>query len=167
MLRIRRILTTSFLVAVLALTLLASAALAAINIHSSSVTFSGDTVTATYDVSGLGNQGATLQITAVGFATYTCTNKGGNAAPGQNPQPATGTSPGVAFEPTGRPGRATATESVTLTAPQEINAKQAGCPGNNWTATLNDVVLTGATVTITDNSNNQVIYQQFFDNPNN
>ncbi len=165
--KVRTTLTTAFTVAVLALTLLASTALAAINIHSYSVTFSGNTVTAIYDVSGLGNEGATLTVTAVGFASYTCTNKGGTAAPGQNPQPVTGTSPVVDFKPTGSNGRATATTSVTLSAPQTIPAKQAGCPNGNWTATLNNVVLTGATVTITDNGSGQVIYQQFFDNPNN
>ena len=155
-----------FVAAVGLVALTATSALAAATIHNLDVTFSGDTVTATADVSGLGSQKPAFAILEVeGFASYTCINNGGTAAPGQNPVPVSDESEPSPLGNTERNGRGTVNVSQTLTAPATVPAKPAGCPSRQWTASLNDVVVTGATLTITQG--NQVVFSQFFDNPNN
>lgn len=148
-------------VALTAVALMAGTAFAALTFHSGpTVTFSGSSATATFNVSGLGNDPATAQLFVNGTALYTCTNKGGNAAPGQNPQPATGASPVVDLSSSQKNGRDDVTVTATLTAPLHIPAKTAGCPGNNWTATLSSLTVTSATLVISQNG--QTIYSQTF-----
>src|SRR5205814_1109380 len=99
--------TYSFVLALVVMAL-SSAIAAADTIHSINVTFSGNTVTASGDISGLGSKKpafATLQVN--GFALYNCANKGGNEAPGQNPVPATSTSPAQDLGNTENNGRGT------------------------------------------------------------
>ena len=156
-----RRLGTSLAVALTAVALMAGTAFAALTFHQGpTVTFNGSTATATFNVSGLGNDPATAQLLVNGTAEYTCTNRGGNAAPGQNPQPATGASPEVNLNSSQKNGRSSVTVSATLTAPLHIPAKTAGCPGNNWTATLNSLTVTSATLVITQND--ELIYSQTF-----
>jgi hypothetical protein len=151
----------SFAVALTAVALMAGTAFAALTFHSGpTVTFSGSSATATFNVSGLGNDPATAQLFVDGTALYTCTNKGGNAAPGQNPQPATGASPVVDLSASQKNGRDSVSVSATLTAPLHIPAKTAGCPGNNWTATLSSLTVTSATLVIAQNG--VTIYSQTF-----
>jgi hypothetical protein len=148
-------------VALLAVAMTAGTAFAALTFHSGpTVTFSGSSATASFNVSGLGNDPATAQLFVNGTAEYTCTNRGGNAAPGQNPQPATGASPIVDLSNSDKNGRDTVTVTATLTAPQNIPAKTAGCPGNNWTATLSALTITSATLVISQNG--ETIYSETF-----
>lgn len=151
----------SLAIALTAVALMAGTALAALTFHSGpSVSFNGSTATATANISGLGNTPAQAQLFVDGTALYTCTNKGGNSAPGQNPQPATGASPVQDIGATDKNGRATVNVTATLTAPQTIPAKTAGCPGNNWTANLSSLTVTSATLVITQGG--EVIYSQTF-----
>jgi hypothetical protein len=149
--------------AVLSLGLSATLAFAD-TIHNISVSFDGNTVTATGDISGLGSQKpAYAVLSANGFATYECSNQGGNAAPGQNPVPVQGSSAPQDLGNTTHNGRGTVNVSVTVTAPQTINPKTAGCPnGKTWTATLQSVTLTSATLTIYQGNPNNVIFQQTY-----
>jgi hypothetical protein len=141
-----------FALALTAVALTAGTAFAALTFHSGpTVTFSGSSATATFNVSGLGNDPATAQLFVNGTALYTCTNRGGNAAPGQNPQPASGASAPVALNDSQKNGRDDVSVTATLTAPLHIPAKTAGCPGNNWTATLSSLTVTSATLVITQN----------------
>lgn len=151
----------SLAVALAAVSLLAGTALAALTFHSGpTVTFDGSTATATANISGLGNVPAFGQLFVNGTAEYTCTNKGGNQAPGQNPQPATGASPVQDLGNTAKNGRANLNVTATLTAPSTIPAKTAGCPGANWTANLSSLTVTSATLVITQGG--QTIYSQTF-----
>jgi len=153
----------SFAIALMAVALMAGTAFAALTFHSGpTVTFSADgtTATATANISGLGTTPATAQLFVNGTALYTCTNKGGNQAPGQNPQPATGASPVQPLGNTDHNGRATVNVTATLTAPATIPAKTAGCPGANWTANLSSLTITSATLVITQGG--QTIYTQTF-----
>jgi len=156
-----RRLGTSFAVALTAVALMSGTAFAALTFHQGpDVTFSGSSATATFDVSGLGNDPATAQLFVNGTALYTCANKGGNEAPGQNPQPATGASPEVNLSDSQKNGRSPVSVTATLSAPLHIGAKLAGCPGSNWTATLSSLTVTSATLVITYNG--AVVYSQTF-----
>jgi hypothetical protein len=157
----RRRLGLSSAIALVAVALMSGTAFAALTFHSGpTVTFDGASATATFNVSGLGNDPATAEVQVSGTAQYTCTNKGGNAAPGQNPQPATGSSGEVALNSSQKNGRDSVSVTGVLTAPLHIPAKTAGCPGNNWTATLSSLTATSATLIIRQNG--VIIYSNTF-----
>jgi hypothetical protein len=145
----------------LAVAVTASIALAAVNVKKlPTATFSGASVTLTDgNFSGLGSVPAFANVTVAGEATYTCTNKGGNAAPGQNPVPAQGGSSGpVSLGNADHNGRGTIsgiTASVTAPAPAPT-AQTVGCGGQgstSWDVTLNTLTATAATLTITQGGN--------------
>jgi hypothetical protein len=166
----RKFTMAAVVIAILAMT--ASVALAKITFHSGpTVSWGTNTATATWNFSGLGNEDASAQLVLQGFATYLCQNKGQNAAPGQNPVPAQSTSPIVPISEEQKNGRSSISVSGTLTAPASLDPIAAGCPnGKNWTANLQTLTVTGATLFIYQPSGSEpsnVIYSQFFDNPNN
>jgi hypothetical protein len=161
--------------ALLVIAFTASIALAAINFHSGpTVTFNDNnaSATATWNFSGLGNEDVSAQLVLDGYATYTCRNKGGKAAPGQNPVPAQSVSPIKDLSNAEKNGRTDVTVSGSLTAPATLDPQTVGCPNpaGTWTVNRDSLVVTGATLYIFqpsgDEPNNQ-IYSQFFDNPNN
>lgn len=160
---------SSISAAVVVLAFTAAVASAAVTWHSGpDVTFNGTTsVTATGDSSGLGNQPAIATLEVEGTVTYTCRNKGGAEAPGQNPVPATGTGT-QDLGNSDHNGRGVLNITVSLDAPAPVvSGKLAGCPNGNWSG-VNPVTsgITGATLTIEQGG--QVIYGPMsFDNPNN
>jgi hypothetical protein len=139
------------IVAAFALALTATAAFADTtpNFHNSpTCTVSGSgtskTATCTGTLYGVGNRQLQADTIVSGFATYTCVNKGGNTAPGQN-QVTAGPSQSV---PVGvssqdKNGAATFTTNAnTLTAPATISGNLAGCPNGNWTGVTPQVTIT-------------------------
>jgi hypothetical protein len=133
------------------LALSASSVLAAVTWKSGpTVTFNGtSSVTATGEASGLGNSPAIATLEVSGTVTYTCVNKGGGEAPGQNPVPASGTGT-QDLGNSDHNGRGVLSITVSLDAPaQEISGKTAGCPNGNWKG-INPVSsgITSATLTI-------------------
>ena len=159
--------TISASIAILAIS--ASAVAAATTWKSGpTVTFNGTTsVTATGDVSGLGNTPAIATLEVQGSVTYTCRNNGGGEAPGQNPVPATGTGT-QDLGNSDHNGRGVLNITVSLDAPAPvISGKLAGCPNGNWKG-VNPVTsgITGATLSISQGGN--VIFgPASYDNPNN
>lgn len=106
----------------------------------------GTTLSASGALAGLGNKDVTITLTAVGTASdITCTNKGGKVAPGQNKPKVT--TLGQQSIPVTEIKNGNVSFDLE-TAEPFVTAKQAGCPNNNWTATVNDVEFTSATITV-------------------
>ena len=132
------------------------------------VEFNGtSSVTATGEASGLGNQPAVATLTVEGTVTYTCRNKGGAEAPGQNPVPATGTGT-QDLGNSDHNGRGVLSITVSLDEPAaEVGGKVAGCPNGNWKG-VNPVSSGITSATLTIEQGGQLIYgPETFDNPYN
>ena len=121
------------------------------------ISFSGASATVSGgNFSGLGNIPAFGELTVSGIANYTCTNKGGNASPGQNPVDAATGSSGPIELPTDKNGRATVPNiTASVIAPPTPSAVEVGCGGSGaaeggkWTITLTSLQATSAQFTVT------------------
>ena len=94
------------------------------------------------------------QVTVSGFAVYTCSNKGGNTAPGQNQVTAGPSTSNTSFPAsTAVNGHLTFTTSAsTLTVPPSVSGAAAGCPNGNWTGTTPRVTVTSIELVLSQES---------------
>jgi hypothetical protein len=146
----------------MALALSTTVALAAVTWHSGpTFTQNGSgassTFTATGDGSGFGNQPAVATIVLSGTVRYTCVNKGGNAAAGQNPVPAS-TTGSQDLGNADHNGRGVLNLTVgPITAAATVSGKVAGCPNGNWQG-INPVFEGPRTATLTITQAGKLIY---------
>ncbi len=99
----------------------------------------------------------TITLTATADPTTTCTNQGGNQAPGQNPAEVTVRQrivPGL------RDQNGNLIFAVATDPPEQPTAAEAGCPNDNWTAEITDLSFKTATITVEQGG--QVVLQQTF-----
>jgi hypothetical protein len=121
----------------------------AANVHyknSPPLTFTdlGTRLSASGALTGLGNGDVLVNLTANAIPTTTCTNQGGNQAPGQNPGAVTVT--GSQAIPASAVKNGNVVFGVTTQPPAQPTARQAGCPSPNWTAAIIDLRFTSATL---------------------
>jgi hypothetical protein len=89
-----------------------------------------------------------VDLTANGIAKTLCTNQGGNAAPGRNPVYRNVSGSDIIDPSEIRNGSATV--SVTTNVPEQPSAREAGCPNDNWTATITDVSFSNMSISVYD-----------------
>jgi hypothetical protein len=96
-------------------------------------------------VAGLGGTTFRIDVSATGTADVTCTNPGGNVAPGQSFSFAGAGSTGDQLTPRNGSFRFSV-ETVAPTAPA------GSCPNPGWTATVTDVEFGDVTLTLFEDS---------------
>jgi hypothetical protein len=109
-------------------------------------TDNGLTLTAAAELAGLGNGDVVVTMSASADVTSTCTNQGGNQAPGQNPAPLTVT--GSQTIPQDQIKNGTTPFNVTTLAPAAVIPGAPDCPNQNWTERIDDLAFTSAIITV-------------------
>lgn len=150
----------SFVSMLLAVLLTTSTVAAGGNVKLSGVQFSLSSLVASGFASGLGNTDVSVVLDAAGIPDVSCTNNGGNRAPGQNPPKvsASGTQY-LIHETYTKNGRSPFNVETEEPLPG-LTAEQLGCPNNNWTASIDFVYWTEATLSVYDTASGALLSQQ-------
>ena len=106
-------------------------------------------------LAGLGNGDVLVVMVAQANVTSTCTNNGGNAAPGQNPAPITVS--GSEAIPASQVKNGTTPFQVRTNAPDPLIAGAPDCPNPTWAESIDDLRFTSAHITIDQPPGNTVL----------
>lgn len=130
------------------------------NVKLSGIQFSLSSLVASGFASGLGNTDVTVVLDAAGIPAVTCTNLGGNQAAGQNP-PKVSISGAQYLIHQNYTKNGRSPFDVETEEPQPgLTAEQLGCPNNNWSATIDFVFWTEATISVYSTATNALLAQQ-------
>jgi len=111
----------------------------------------GTTLRACFSLAGLGNGDVTITLNSSGSATSLCRNPGGNVAPGQNKVPV---HPSAQVSiPSTEIKNGSLSVCVTTAPPPNPTAQEAGCPNNNWSASITDVQFASAEIIVEQGGN--------------
>jgi hypothetical protein len=152
---------------IFAITLLVVLALALVTVSAASVHLKGGkkaepsfydgglTLTASGELSGLGNGDVLVTLEAEADVTAVCRNQGGNEAPGQNPAPIT--VQGYQAIPEEEIKNGNTPFSVETVAPVSPIPDAPHCPNPNWDEIIRDLSFTSATITVEQPPGNPVL----------
>jgi hypothetical protein len=115
----------------------------------------GLALNAAASLAGLGNEDVLVTLYATGDVTSTCTNYGGNMAPGQNPAELTVS--GSQSIPAEEIKNGNTSFNVTTVAPVSPIPDAPGCPNPNWRQDITDLSFTTATITVEQPAGNLVL----------
>jgi hypothetical protein len=146
----------SLLSILLMITLFASPVSAGRGIGLSGVTFSLGSLIANGTLVRLGPTDVTVALDAEGIPAIICTNNGQNDVPGRSaPKVFASGTQFVDGDSVTKNGKAPF--STETTDPETLPWDVAGCPNSNWTARIDNILWTGATITVKDSSNNVLL----------
>jgi hypothetical protein len=107
---------------------------------------SGLVLEASGALAGLGEGDVLIEMEAEADVVSTCTNNGGNAAPGQNPAPIT--VEGSESIPADEVKNGNTPFSVMTIAPDPIIPGAPDCPNTNWVESIDDLMFTSASISV-------------------
>jgi hypothetical protein len=120
-----------------------SCTFSAVGTATDTVTCSGGTL------AGLGSGDVTFALSGGGFATFTCENKGGNEAAGQNKVPVSVTPESETVSGGDiKNGNLTGPTLTTAVPTPTATGEEAGCPNPNWTANVAAINITSVQLLI-------------------
>jgi hypothetical protein len=151
---------SSLLLATLLVFLMASPVSAGPGIGLSSVKFSLGSLIADGVLSRLGSTDVTVVLDASGVPAITCSNYGGNAVPGQSSPKitASGQQALLGDSPIRKNGKSPF--SVETTDPVTLPWNAAGCPNAHWSARIDFIYWTNATISVYDVATNTLQLKQ-------
>ena len=145
------------------MSVLPTSALARGAVKLSSVDFSLGSLIADGTLTGLGMDDVLVNLTASGIPVVICTNQGGNQSPGQNPSKVSASGQQSLFgtDPVRKNGKSPfGVETSELSS--FLSGTQGGCPNDNWTATIDFVYWTDATISIYSLDTGELLTQQSY-----
>ena len=131
------------------------------SIKLSGVSFGLGSLIAKGTLTGLGETDVAVVLDASGIPVVTCTNLGGYQAPGQNPPKvsAAGDESLDGSDPVRKNGKSPFGVETNDPPPFE-SGSAGGCPNDNWTATIDFVYWTTATITVKSLATGAVLLKQ-------
>jgi hypothetical protein len=157
----RKILSFICVAAIICLQVTSASAAGAVRL--SNVTFSLGSLISNGTLTGLGYTDVFVELDASGVPVVTCTNQGGNQAPGQNPPKvsASGKTSLFGTDPVRKNGKSPFGVETSEPAPF-LTGTAGGCPNDNWTATIDFVYWTHATISVYDLATGDLLLTQDF-----